>query len=317
MQRVIGRGRAAAARRAKTAAAGAIQRAGCRELWPEQPSARAGLRSSHSDAQAERPHVRRNGWPRSAERVLPPSCDCGQTRWRKSTPAVGGTGQDGSGLGLSAASAVLWTQTIFMLSRHHSAPSATPVLPVSPPPSIACGRAVAAIIRLHHSSATAVLVIASPHFSSLPSTHLLHVPHPTFHNERNPSPRPPALDPLPGQAHHSRQYATDEPLQTICKLTPPAVDHTPHAHPASPTHELPSSFATYRKKAQQHGPLNISSGPQVGGHIGGAAGRSLGPIEAGKGMFFDRSELPERFQRLSWSQAEIDAIESGGASLFA
>lgn len=196
-------------------------------------------------------------------------------------------------------------------------PGKTALASALAPLLLCCGRAVAAIIRLHHSSATAVLVIASPHFSSLPSTHLLHVPHPTFHNERNPSPRPPALDPLPGQAHHSRQYATDEPLQTICKLTPPAVDHTPHAHPASPTHELPSSFATYRKKAQQHGPLNISSGPQVGGHIGGAAGRSLGPIEAGKGMFFDRSELPERFQRLSWSQAEIDAIESGGASLFA
>jgi small subunit ribosomal protein YMR-31 len=34
-------------------------------------------------------------------------------------------------------------------------------------------------------------------------------------------------------------------------------------------------------------------------------------------MFFDRSELPQRFQQLSWSQAEIEAIESGGASMFA
>ncbi|KAF1939755.1 hypothetical protein EJ02DRAFT_407898 [Clathrospora elynae] len=99
--------------------------------------------------------------------------------------------------------------------------------------------------------------------------------------------------------------------------TPSQVDHTPHAHPASPTHELPSSFKSYRQKAQQHGPLNATPRALVGGHIGGAAGKALGPIEAGKGMYFDRSELPERFQRLSWTQAEIDAIESGGASLFA
>lgn len=98
------------------------------------------------------------------------------------------------------------------------------------------------------------------------------------------------------------------------RSTPSHVDHTPHAHPASPTHELPSSFASYRKKAQQHGPLNTNA---VGGLIGGVAGRSLGPVEAGSGMFFDRSELPERFQRLTWSKAEIEAIESGGASLFA
>lgn len=54
------------------------------------------------------------------------------------------------------------------------------------------------------------------------------------------------------------------------------VDHTPHAHPASPTHELPSSFASYRQKAQQHGPLNTVNSPAIGGHIGGAAGRNLG-----------------------------------------
>ncbi|KAI8934017.1 hypothetical protein NX059_008785 [Plenodomus lindquistii] len=101
------------------------------------------------------------------------------------------------------------------------------------------------------------------------------------------------------------------------RSTPTKVDHTPHAHPASPTHELPSSFASYRQKAQQHGPLNTVNSPAIGGLIGGKAGRSLGPIEAQNGMYFDRSELPERFQRLSWSQAEIEAIESGGASLFA
>ncbi|OTA29506.1 hypothetical protein BTJ68_09351 [Hortaea werneckii EXF-2000] len=36
---------------------------------------------------------------------------------------------------------------------------------------------------------------------------------------------------------------------------PKQVDHTPAPHPASPTHELPESFASYRTRAQQHGPL--------------------------------------------------------------
>lgn len=94
------------------------------------------------------------------------------------------------------------------------------------------------------------------------------------------------------------------------------VDHSPQVHPASPTQALPDSFANYRKKAQQHGPLNQSNRFSTG-HIGGAPGSSLGPIEAGQGNYFDRSELPKRFQRLSWTQAEIEAVESGGASLFA
>ena len=95
------------------------------------------------------------------------------------------------------------------------------------------------------------------------------------------------------------------------RTVPSKVDHTPVAHPASPMPTLPESFASYRQKAQQHGPLNQQYG------IGATPGGSLGPIEAGKGNFFDRSELPQRFRRLAWTQAEIDAVESGGASLFA
>jgi small subunit ribosomal protein YMR-31 len=96
------------------------------------------------------------------------------------------------------------------------------------------------------------------------------------------------------------------------------VDNTPQPHPASPTHALPESFASYRQKAQQHGPLNPGLrgySSIVGGHIGGAPGTSLGRVEAGKGEYFDRSELPARFQRMSWTEAEMEAIESGGASL--
>lgn len=99
------------------------------------------------------------------------------------------------------------------------------------------------------------------------------------------------------------------------RTTPSKIDHTPHAHPASPSSSLPESFASYRQKAQQHGPLNQTNQFSTG--IGSKSGASLGPVEAGRGTFFDRSELPVRFQRTPWTKVEIDAIESGGASLFA
>ena len=60
---------------------------------------------------------------------------------------------------------------------------------------------------------------------------------------------------------------------------------------------------------QQHGPLNTRA---VG--IGSQPGSALGPIEAGKGTYFARSEMPNQYQQIPWSQAEIDAIESGGAT---
>lgn len=107
------------------------------------------------------------------------------------------------------------------------------------------------------------------------------------------------------------------------------VDHSPQPHPASPTHQLPESFASYRQKAQQHGPLggqkNSSSGRSFGasmggpttyGAIGGKAGRDLGPIQPKEGEYFDISELPKRFQRRPWTEEELDATTSGGASMW-
>ncbi|KAK5305328.1 hypothetical protein LTR99_002870 [Exophiala xenobiotica] len=124
-------------------------------------------------------------------------------------------------------------------------------------------------------------------------------------------------------------------IKFIGKRTPPkSVDHTPHAHPASPTHELPDSFAQYRSKAQQHGPLKggngnggggsvsaspfqaATSGPMTYGAVGGTAGRSLGPVQPKDGEYFDRNELPKRFWRTQWSEEEIEAVSSGGASMF-
>jgi len=114
-----------------------------------------------------------------------------------------------------------------------------------------------------------------------------------------------------------------------------SIDHTPHAHPASPSQSLPDSFASYRAKAQQHGPLAgsrslnysssssaaptpypLTSSTVVYGAIGGSSGRSLGPIEPKQGEFFDRNDLPKRFRRTPWSEEEIEAVTSGGASLF-
>ncbi|KAL4930631.1 alpha-ketoglutarate dehydrogenase subunit KGD4 [Aspergillus undulatus] len=98
------------------------------------------------------------------------------------------------------------------------------------------------------------------------------------------------------------------------RSVPQSVDHTPRAHPASPTGVLPDSFAAYRAKAQQHGPLGRASFTQ--GSVGRTPGASLGPVQPKEGQFFDRAELPARFHRLPYSAAEIEAIETGGASLY-
>lgn len=97
-------------------------------------------------------------------------------------------------------------------------------------------------------------------------------------------------------------------------------------HPASPTDELPSSFGTasksssssfssYRQQAQQHGPLGRTVYRSADGSFGSLPGQALGPVAPAKGEYFDRNELPPRFRRTPYSQAEIDAIETGGATL--
>lgn len=100
------------------------------------------------------------------------------------------------------------------------------------------------------------------------------------------------------------------------------VDHSPKAHPASPTGKLPegftsggrhASFSSYRDHAQQHGPLQKTI--RSAGGIGGSSGSQLGSVEAAKGVFFDLSELPTRFRRAPIDLAEIEAIESGGAAI--
>ncbi|KAK7555759.1 hypothetical protein IWX49DRAFT_590664 [Phyllosticta citricarpa] len=111
------------------------------------------------------------------------------------------------------------------------------------------------------------------------------------------------------------QQARQPLIRFLGKRSPPThVDHTPHVHPASPMKSLPDSFASYRQKAQQHGPLNRRD---LSAHVGSKPGAALGPVKPGPGEFWDRTELPARFGRLRWTKAEIEAVESGGASLFA
>ncbi|ROT40482.1 ribosomal protein YMR-31 [Sodiomyces alkalinus F11] len=107
---------------------------------------------------------------------------------------------------------------------------------------------------------------------------------------------------------------------------PESIDHTPRPHPASPSGQLPegfgkngvgfkhANFSSYRQHAQQHGPLQKTI--RSSDSIGAASGSQLGAVAAPKGAFFDVSELPARFHRQPIPVAELEAVESGGASLF-
>lgn len=159
----------------------------------------------------------------------------------------------------------------------------------------------------------------------------------TRYNASNtaPAPAPPAHDQVRwSAAPNTCQYVASRAAQSNPHAhAPPEIDHSPHVHPAAPSPQLPESFASYREKATQHGPLK-STPPQSStissassstaappqhplGEIGGKSAKELGPIRIGKGEYADRSELPQRFHRTPWSTAEIEAIESGGASLYA
>ncbi|KAI6248239.1 hypothetical protein HI914_03523 [Erysiphe necator] len=69
-----------------------------------------------------------------------------------------------------------------------------------------------------------------------------------------------------------------------------------------------------KQQAQQHGPLGRIKN-NCDGSIGSISGSSLGPVTQSEGQFFDRNELPPRFHRTPIDLTEIDAIETGGATL--
>lgn len=126
---------------------------------------------------------------------------------------------------------------------------------------------------------------------------------------------------------HSRAYLHQDDHPSLTKPAfPESIDHTPRPHPASPTGKLPegfgkngvgvkhASFSSYRQHAQQHGPLQKTI--RSTDSIGAVPGSQLGSVAPPKGTFFDVSELPARFHRKRIPVAELEAVESGGASLF-
>lgn len=52
------------------------------------------------------------------------------------------------------------------------------------------------------------------------------------------------------------------------------------------------------------------------GAIGGRSAQELGSVQPGPGQVWDSSELPARFRRRPWTLAEMEAVDSAGASLF-
>jgi len=86
---------------------------------------------------------------------------------------------------------------------------------------------------------------------------------------------------------------------------PESVDHSARLHPQDPHTSLPKSFAEYRIKASQHGPL---TGYRTASSTAGTA-----PIHRKEGEVLDRSELPKRFWRLPLSKPEMQAIDEGAA----
>lgn len=85
------------------------------------------------------------------------------------------------------------------------------------------------------------------------------------------------------------------------RTVPSSLDHSLKAHPEA-TGDLPSSFAQYRQKAQTHGPLARSSSTATN-------------TADDAGVFLSVSDLPKRFHYSALSDAELDNINSGGASV--
>jgi small subunit ribosomal protein YMR-31 len=69
-------------------------------------------------------------------------------------------------------------------------------------------------------------------------------------------------------------------------------------------------------RSNNSGASQAPSVSQALGGIGGSTARQLGSVQPKEGEFWDRNELPVRFRRTVYSDAEMEAIESGGASLF-
>ncbi|KAF7623079.1 hypothetical protein F9C07_2286512 [Aspergillus flavus] len=80
----------------------------------------------------------------------------------------------------------------------------------------------------------------------------------------------------------------------------------------SSTRSSYDSFAAYRSRAYQHGPLHQASFMRaLANSRSGAYEKALNS----RGEYIDHGDLSSQTHHLPWTEAEIDAIESGGASL--
>ncbi|KAK6831797.1 hypothetical protein RU639_002888 [Aspergillus parasiticus] len=91
-----------------------------------------------------------------------------------------------------------------------------------------------------------------------------------------------------------------------------SVGHPSRSPSMSSTSSSYDSFAAYRSRAYQHGPLHQAS--LMRGLVNSRSAASEKSLIF-RDEYIDHGDLSSQTHHLPWTEAEIDAIESGGASL--
>ncbi|OGM47782.1 hypothetical protein ABOM_003323 [Aspergillus bombycis] len=111
---------------------------------------------------------------------------------------------------------------------------------------------------------------------------------------------------LQGAARASRIRAIGQNFVTR------SVGHPSRSPSMSPASSSYDSFVAYRSRAYQHGPLHQA--PLMRGLVNPGSATSEGSTKSSGGCL-DHGDVSSLTHHLPWTEAEIDAIESGGASL--
>ncbi|KAB8259934.1 hypothetical protein BDV32DRAFT_138456 [Aspergillus pseudonomiae] len=111
---------------------------------------------------------------------------------------------------------------------------------------------------------------------------------------------------LQGAARASRIRAIGQNFVTR------SLGHPSRLSSMSPAGSSYDSFAAYRSRAYQHGPLHHAS--LMRGSLNSSSVTSEEFINSSR-EYLDHRNLSSQTHHLPWTEAEIDAIESGGASL--
>ncbi|KAE8139508.1 hypothetical protein BDV38DRAFT_280862 [Aspergillus pseudotamarii] len=91
-----------------------------------------------------------------------------------------------------------------------------------------------------------------------------------------------------------------------------SVGHQPRSISMSSASSSYDSFAAYRTRAYQHGPLHQAS--LMRRFVNSGSGTSRKPINPSR-EYIDRVDFSSQTHHLPYTEAEIDAIESGSATL--